>query len=150
MAFQTIETITLLDTDRVAQFKITGVANAVWNTNATVIQANTLRFANASMPINRLTVTSVQYSTDAAANGFIGLYYVGATNTAIYNFGSSDDGAFDAYIPNTTGAGVTGDIGIIVQNFQPANTFNFIITVAKDNEADPGRGAWANAFTFQN
>ena len=151
--FNTIETVTLVDTDRTAVIKVTGVFNSTFNTNVTIIQANTLRFANASgQPIHRLVVTSIQYSTSVSPNGFSQLYFVGNSNpnVAIFNFGCNDDGMIDAHIHNTC-TNPYGDIGLTIQGGQIGNTVNFVIALYKDNDnPGPGQGAWSNAYAFQN
>jgi hypothetical protein len=150
MAFNVVETQILDDNDHTAMVKVTCVANATFNANVLVITANALHFANASLFINRLALTSLQYSTDLSpANGFVQLWWssnnsANAVNSnTIFTFGTSDDGDFQGLIANPV-ANSTGDMGLTVQNMGPGNTFNFIITVLKDNFTNPGAGAWAN------
>lgn len=149
MAFNVVETQKLNDDDHTAIVKVTAVANGAFNVNTIIIQANSLFGANASMPYNRLSVTSVQYSTDAPATGYVQLWWSGNTGSSnsasntIYSFGVSNDGELNGLVGNPI-ANSTGDIGITVQGFLQSNTLNFIIAVMKDNFTNPGAGAWAN------
>lgn len=143
MAFNAIETQKLVDDYKTVTYKITGIANSAWTANSTVITANTLNFANSSVYCP-LILLKVQYSVDAPQNnGYVRLHWVSKTanaNQAIFNFSTSDDGVFEAWMPNNA-TNPSGDIGVALS--MPANSiFNFIMTFLKDNST----GAWANGY----
>ena len=143
MAFNAIEVQKLVDDYKTLTVKVTGIANSQWTANSVVVQANTLNFANSSV-LCPLVLTKLQYSTDAApTSGYVRIHWVSNTanaNQTMFNFGTSDDGIFEAWMPNNA-PNPSGDVGVALQ--LPANSiFNFIMTFIKDN----GTGAWANGY----
>lgn len=137
--------------------KVTGFyLGGAQNSNTTIIQANTLQYANNSQPCV-VCVEDIKYMVSLPSeNAYAELYYANANtsaNVVIYNFGSySGSGEYLQFIPNPlvpqtlSGGGpgksiantanlinnTAGDIGLFLyQVGTTVDAFTFVITVRK-------------------
>jgi hypothetical protein len=136
----------LLDAGKKTVVKVIGAFNAAVNAvSTTIIQANTLMFANNNQPCV-ISVLDVQYLA-GFANGFGQLYWVGpSSNTEFLNFGGRASGDIDGYMWNTvantgpapTGVNFTnlkansGDIGLTIWGAEPFDSYSLVITCQKE------------------
>lgn len=137
MANNVVETQFIRDDDKYVTVKVTGVANQAWNAVGLLVQANSLFGANASQSFCPLTLTDIKFSMDVGSTGYVQFVWVSTVNvnTAIGTFGQIGSATFDGIaIPNNANT-PSGDVGYTVNTLGAGNSFNFILTFAKDTQA---------------
>jgi hypothetical protein len=123
------EVTVLSDTGTTAVVSITGYYNAATTQNTKVLTANTLSFANTSQTCI-VTLQKVQFSADVT--GSLQLQWIGgSSNSTIMNFGTSQAGNFDAYVPNFASS-PTGDINLNQIGLANNDVYNLILTLNKE------------------
>lgn len=158
MANSAVEVQTIRDDDSYVTIKVTGVAGGAWNNVGPLIQANLLFGANASQSFCPLSLTDVKFSMDVGALGYVQFNWVSTvnTNTTIMTFGQIGSATFDGLSIYNNANTPSGDVNCVVSNLGAGNSFNFVLTFAKDKQPllakDPlanvtyvgNPAAWAN------
>lgn len=169
MANNAVEVQVLRDDDRYTTLKVTGVAGSAWTATGLLLQANTLFGANASQSFCPLSLTDVKFAVDAAPAGYVAFTWAGQANSnnqTILSFGGAGGqaGVLSGQNMFNNANTPSGDVQYVVNNLGAGNTFNFILTFAKDqspllgvgfngNVALPFLGnpvAWANTTNAYN
>jgi hypothetical protein len=143
------------DDAKITVVKVVAYYTAATNSNTTIVQANTLAWANTSAPCV-VSIAAVQYAA-GLANGYVSLQWAAggaATNNDILIFGGKTSSQFVNYIPNPLAAntanlnhGLGGDINLYVSGAEPFDSYSLIITLNKEGDAG---GGYANAYPQYN
>jgi len=159
MALQTVETQIIRDDDRYVTVKVRGIASGAWSTNATIVQANTLFGANASVPIIPLSLTDIKFTVDTGGPGYVDLQWTAnngsQTNVSILSFATAATGEWNGFSIQNNANTPTGDVCLQVNGFAAGNGFSFILTFVKDqtfqySNINYGAIAWANTMNAYN
>jgi hypothetical protein len=144
----------LFDTGDKTVVKVVGYFTAATNSNTKIVQANTLSYANSSLPCI-LSATTVQYAA-GFANGYCSIQWAAggaATNNDMLILGGKTSSQFVAYMPNPLAsntanlAGGSGDINLFIEGAEPFDSFSLILTLIKEGGAG---GGYANVYAQYN
>lgn len=139
----------LEDHDYTVTLKVTGQYNAACtNSNITLLQANTVKFANSSK-LCVLDVMSIQFNV-GTSNGIISVEYANVdpnNNTTVWTTRGDSYGAVFGLSPNPVEANNTavvtnaiGDLNLALWNIGANDVFDLLLTVRKSDY----NGAFAN------